>query len=192
MVVAGDDQHAAVGRGAVGMAVLQGIAGAVDARALAVPVGEHALDGALGVGLDLLGAEHRGAAQFFVDRGEEFDLVVGQHALGLPQRLVDHTQRRATVAADEAGGVQATFAVDGALHQRQAHQRLGASEENLAAGGLEVVAQLVVAAQLHGAGAIGRMGHCCCPARCCSGVVLWGIVFPSGRSFLFLFFPVRR
>ena len=54
MIVAGDHQHAAVRRTAVGVAVLQGIAGAIHAGPLAVPDAEDAIDGATGVGLDLL------------------------------------------------------------------------------------------------------------------------------------------
>ena len=47
VVVARHHQHAAVRRRAVRIAVLQRIAGAIDARALAVPEREHAFDGAL-------------------------------------------------------------------------------------------------------------------------------------------------
>ena len=43
MVVAGQHQHAAMGRGAGGVAVLQRIAAAVDPRPLAVPDREHAV-----------------------------------------------------------------------------------------------------------------------------------------------------
>ena len=43
MVVAGEHQHAAVARGAGEVGVLEHVAAAVDARALAVPHGEHAV-----------------------------------------------------------------------------------------------------------------------------------------------------
>ena len=73
MVVAGDDEHAAMRRGAVGVAVLEGVARAVDAGALAVPHGEDALDLGAGVGLDLLRAEHGGGGEVLVDGGQELD-----------------------------------------------------------------------------------------------------------------------
>ena len=71
VVVAGDDEDAAVRRRAVGVAVLERVAGAVDARTLAVPHREHAVGGALGIGLDPLRAEHRGRAELLVDRRQE-------------------------------------------------------------------------------------------------------------------------
>ena len=73
MVVARHHQHAAARGGAVGVAVLQRVAGAVDAGALAVPHGEDAIDLGAGVGLDLLRAEDGGGGEVLVDRGEELD-----------------------------------------------------------------------------------------------------------------------
>ena len=98
MVVAGDDQHAAMRRGTVGVAVLERVAGAIDARALAVPEAEHAIDLAVGVGLDLLRSQHRRRGEVFIDGGEEFDAAVLQQVLGAPQFEVDGPQRRAAIA----------------------------------------------------------------------------------------------
>ena len=73
MVVTGHDKHAAMGRGAVGISVLQCIAGAIDARTLAVPEREHAVGGPLRVGFDALRAEHGRRRQLLVDRRQDVD-----------------------------------------------------------------------------------------------------------------------
>ncbi|MGF6480660.1 hypothetical protein QFZ91_002823 [Paraburkholderia sp. JPY419] len=144
VIVAGDHQHAAVRRRAVRVAMLQRIARAVDARALAVPHREYAIDGTLGIGFDALRAEHGGAAEFFVDRGQKADIARGEQFFRLPQLLIDHAERRAAIAADEAGGVQAAGFVERALHQREAHERLGAGQKDPAARRGEIVGKLVV------------------------------------------------
>ncbi len=144
VVVARDDEHAAMRRRAVRVAVLQRIAGAIDARALAVPHRIHALDRALGIGLDPLRAEYGRAAEFLVDRGQEAHAAGVEQFLRLPQLLVDHAERRAAIAADEAGRVEPLFGVDRALHQQQANQRLRAGQEDPAARRGQVVGQAVV------------------------------------------------
>ena len=71
---------------------------------------------------------------------------------GLPDCLVDHAQRRAAVAADEARACRGRAArVALALHQQQAHQRLRAGEEDGAAAGAQrLSAELVVGARERG------------------------------------------
>ncbi len=161
VVVAGHHQHAAMRGGAIGVAVLERVAGAIDAGALAVPHREHALDGALRVGLDALRAEHRRAAQLLVDGGQEAHAGRVEQLLRLPHLLVDHSQRRAAVAADETGRVDRVRGVALALHQHQAHQRLGAGQEHAAARGGEIVGEAVVG---EGGGAVQRRagGHEAC------------------------------
>ena len=143
VVVAGDHQHAAVRRRAVGVAVLERVAGAVDARALAVPHGEHAVGGSLRVGLDPLRAEHRGRTELLVDRGQELHAGRIEQLLRLPGLLVDHAERRAAIAADEALRLHSGRRVAGRLHQRQADQRLSAGEEDHAVARREVVGEAV-------------------------------------------------
>ena len=144
MVVAGDDEDAAVRRRAVGVAVLERVAGAVDAGALAVPHREDAVGRPLGVGLDSLRAEHRGRGELLVDRGKEAHAGRIELLRRLPRLLVDHAERRAAVAADEALRSDARGGVARALHQRQADQRLRAGQEDDAAVGAEVVGERVV------------------------------------------------
>lgn len=64
------------------------------------------LDRALGIGLDPLRAEYGRAAEFLVDRGQEAHAAGVEQFLRLPQLLVDHAERRAAIAADEAGRVE--------------------------------------------------------------------------------------
>ena len=156
MVVARHHQHAAMRRGAVGVAVLQGVAGAVDAGALAVPHGEDAIDLRAGVGLDLLRAEDGGGGEVLVDGGEELDAGLGEAVLAAPELEVEGAERRAAVAGDEAAGVAAGLAVAAGLVEEDAGQRLGAGEEDPSRGQVVAVGEAIVAeAKLgHGHGAL--------------------------------------
>jgi len=124
VVVAREGDDAAVLGGAGIVGVLQHVARAIDARALAVPHAEHAVVARAGIEMDLLGAPQRGGGEVLVDARLEFDVVVLDEALGLPQRLVEAAQRRAAVARDVARRVEARCQVTLALHHRQAHQGL--------------------------------------------------------------------
>ncbi len=146
VVVAGDDEDAAVRRRAVGIAMLQRVARAVDAGPLAVPHREHAFGGAFRVRLDALRAQHRRRRELLVDRGQELHAGGVEALRGLPRLLVDHAERRAAVAADEALRGEAGRRVESALHQREADQRLRAGEEHGASARAEVVGEGVVGA----------------------------------------------
>ena len=100
-------------------------------------------------------APDRGGGEVLVDAGLELDVVRGEVLLRAPQRLVEAAQRRAAVAGDEAGGVQARAQVALALQQQQPDQRLRAGEEDAAA--LERV--LVVERDLGERGGIDRCVH---------------------------------
>jgi hypothetical protein len=93
MVVAGHHQHAAGRRRAVGIAVVQRIGGAIDARSLAVPQREYAAHRALRIAFHLLAAEHGGGAGLLVDRGQKMDSCRCQLLAGAPQGLVIGAQR---------------------------------------------------------------------------------------------------
>jgi hypothetical protein len=68
---------------------LKHVAGAVDARAFAVPHREHAVEFGVRIQVDLLRAPHGGSGEVFVDARLEHDLVCGEMLLRLPQRLVE-------------------------------------------------------------------------------------------------------
>ena len=106
----------------------QHVAGAVDARPLAVPDGEHAVVLVVAEQAGLLRAPDGGGRQVLVDAGLEVDLVVLQELPRPRQRLVEAAERRAAIAGDEAGGVQPGRLVALPLHHRQPHQRLGAGQ----------------------------------------------------------------
>jgi hypothetical protein len=97
---------------------------------LAVPDAEHAVELLrLRVEVELLRAPHRGRRELFVDPRLEHDVLRGEVRLRLPQRLVVAAERRAAVAADEAGGVEAVHRIALLLQHRQADQRLHAAHE---------------------------------------------------------------
>ena len=98
MIIAGDDQHAAMRRRAISVAVLERIAGAVDARAFAIPEAENALHRPVRIGLDLLRAEDGSGGQVLVDRRQEFDAVLLQEIAGAPEFEVDAAERGAAIA----------------------------------------------------------------------------------------------
>ncbi len=128
MVVAGQQQHAAVGRDAGGVAMFEDITGAIDARPLAVPHGEDAVVAGAGKQVGLLAAPHGGGGQFLVQARLEMDGVLLEVVAGFPEALVQPAQRRAAVAGNEAAGIQASGLVALVLQHRQAGQRLGAGE----------------------------------------------------------------
>jgi len=154
VIVAGHHQHAAVPRAAGGVGVAEHVAAAVHARALAVPHGEHALVVGLRAQIDLLRAPHRGRGEVFVDAGLEHDVARLQVRPGLPQRLVEPAERRATVTGHEARGVEAGGFVTRLLDQQQPDQRLIAGE--IDAPG----AQRIAVVQARAAAARACVGGC--------------------------------
>src|SRR5258708_38472887 len=124
MVVAREEEDSTLGRGAGGIAVLEDVAGAVDARPLAVPHGEDAVVFGAREQADLLRAPDRGGAEILVDAGLEFDVVLLEEALRAPQPLIEAAERRAAITRDEAGGGEPGSHVPGELHHREPHQPL--------------------------------------------------------------------
>ena len=80
VVVAHQREHAAMPRGAGEIGVAERVAGAVDARPLAVPHAEHAIEPAFAAQLRLLRAPERGRGEVLVDAGLEEDVVGGADA----------------------------------------------------------------------------------------------------------------
>ena len=128
VVVAGQHHDAAVPGSAGVVGVLESVAGAIDAGALAVPHAEHAVVARAGIEVDLLRAPQRRGRQVLVGAGLEFDVVLLDEALGLPQRLVEAAERRAAITRYVAGGVEAGGKVALALHHGQSDQSLRAGE----------------------------------------------------------------
>ncbi len=128
MVVAGQRQHAAIARRARRIGMLQGVDGAIDARTLAVPDAENAIDLCAGEKPDLLAAPDRGCGQILVQARNESNIMLSQERFRTPQRVVVHAERRAAIAGDETGRIEAGGAVAFALQHGKTHQRLDARE----------------------------------------------------------------
>src|SRR3546814_20855653 len=79
---------------------------------------------------DLLASPDRRRGEVLVDARLEADLVHLEEPLRLAHREIDPTQRRAAIAGDEAGGIEARRIVALALTHRQANPRLGHGQEN--------------------------------------------------------------
>ena len=140
MVVAGDQQHAAILHRPIGIGMAEGIARAIDPRRLAVPHAEHTIIFGVAMQPGLLATPHGGRGEVFVQARLEDDILGPQKLRGCPQLLIEPAQRRPAIAGDETGGVESGGAVARLLQQGEAHQRLGAGHDDAAgAGGIFIV-----------------------------------------------------
>ena len=163
VVVAREREHATVPARAGRVRVLEDVAAAVDARALAVPHRKDAIDLRAFEHVQLLRAPHRGGRQVLVQPRLEAHVVALQVLARLPRGLVDGAERRAAVAADEAGRIQAGELVALLLQHREAQQCLRAAHVGAAA----VQGPLVVEGDLRqrAADGIGERGVHEAPAK---------------------------
>ena len=145
MVVAHQRQHAAMLGGAGKVGVAEDVAGAVDARPLAVPHGEDAVVPAFATQFRLLRAPDRGGGEILVDPALEEDVVLLQMGRGAEELPVEATERRTAITGDVARRVEAVAAVELLLHQAEPHQRLEPGDENAAVAEVEFVVKLDVA-----------------------------------------------
>ena len=182
MIVARDHQHAAFGRRAIGVPVLERVARPVHARPLAVPHRKHALDRTVGVQRRLLRAKDGGRAQILVHRRQELDPVGRKAFADAPQLLIDPAQRRSAIARHEARRVQPRLPVAPRLIQHDPHQRLGAGQEHAPVLAIVAVRQLIG----RKAGVVTGHGWSPCPRiwlsrqcgplrmKCLFKLALWG------------------
>ena len=124
MVVTEHQQHAALGRRALAVAVFDRVASTVHTGTLAVPQGEYAIDLRLRQQVQLLRTPNRSSRQVFVHARFEANIGGLQPRPFLLHLQVQSAERRATVAAHKARGIQAGGSIALALQQQQAHQRL--------------------------------------------------------------------
>jgi len=129
-VVPGQHQHPSVGGGALEVGVLEHVAAAVHARALAVPHSHHAVVAPQRPEQRLLAAPHRGGGQLLVDAGHPHHVVGFEQGLVALDGEVDGAQRRALVAGDESGRAQPPGGVGAVLVERQPHQRLHPGDQH--------------------------------------------------------------
>ena len=130
MIVAGEDQNAAVLCGAGRVAMLEHVAATVHAGALAVPHRKYAVVFRALKQVDLLRSPDRGRRQILVYARLELDVMLLEEFLRLVQRQIEPAQRRAAVTRDESRGVEPRGQVTLALHHWKAHKRLRAGQEN--------------------------------------------------------------
>ena len=109
----------------------EGVAGAVDARTLAVPDGEHAVEVALvAEDVRLLRAPACRRREVLVDARLEVHVVLLQEFRRGRELLVVAAERGTAIAGDVRTGLLADGSVAALLHQGQAHERLGAGEKD--------------------------------------------------------------
>ena len=126
VVVAGERDRPALGRGAGEVGVAQGVARAIDARPLAVPYAEHAIDGRARKAVEILRAPDRRRGEVLVEARAEDDVVALQQRPRAPEFDVVAPERRAAIAGNISAGVEALVGVAQALLDRQADERLHA------------------------------------------------------------------
>src|SRR6185436_12733031 len=113
--------------------MLEHVAAAIHAGALAVPHREHAVVLGAREEIHLLRAPDRGRGEVLVYPGLELDVMALEVLLRSPEGLVEPAERRAAVAGDEAGRVEPGALVAQALQHHEADQRLGAGQKDPAA-----------------------------------------------------------
>src|SRR6056297_3142675 len=131
MVVARERQHAAMLQGPGGVGMLEGIAGTVDARSLAIPDAEDAVVLGVPVKPGLLRAPNGSRRQILVHVGTEKHLMLFQVLGGAAELLIVAAKGRAAVASDEACRVETCRLIPPMLLHRQAHERLGSGHEHV-------------------------------------------------------------
>ena len=84
----------------------------------------------VGIGLDLLRAQHGRCGEVLVDGGQELDPVRLDLLLHAPELEVDAAERRAAIAGDEARRVEAGGLIPLGLIEHDADDGLGAGQED--------------------------------------------------------------
>ena len=130
MVIPRHRQHAALGEHAREIGVFEGIAGAIDAGGLAVPHTEHAIVESAGEQIGLLAAPDGGGGEVFVEALFEHHLGGLQVFGGARGLLVEAPQRRAPIAADEAGCMQPSRLIQPVLVHQHTQKRLDPGDEH--------------------------------------------------------------
>src|SRR5437773_9552979 len=128
-VVAAEGEDAAVARDAGVVGVLEDVARAVDAGALAVPHAEYAV--VLGPREEAgeLAAVDRGRAEVFVEPGDEDNVVLAQEVRIALQSQVETAEGRAAVSGNQRRRIEPAAAVGAVLVEGQPDERLDAGEE---------------------------------------------------------------
>src|ERR1700684_3147523 len=128
----------------------EGVAGAIDARAFAVPHGEDAVVLALAAQFGLLRAPDRGGGKILVDAALKADIAFLQKRCSAEELTIEAGEWRPAITAHIARRVETVAPVDFLLHQAQPHQRLETGDKNLAVAEIVFVVELDVAKRHRG------------------------------------------
>ena len=112
--------------------MLEHVARAIDARRLAVPDAEHAIELCARKDMCLLRAPYRRRAEVLVQALPQLHVVRVHQLAGGADLLVVAAQRRAAITRNEPRRIQAQFAVQLLAVERQPHKRLDARHEGAA------------------------------------------------------------
>src|SRR4051812_32935278 len=115
------------------------VAGAVDARALAVPQAEHAIELAFAAQFRLLRAPKRRGGEVLVDAALKLDVGGFEMPPRAYELLVEPAGRRPAIAGDEPRRIEPRAPVQFLLHEAQPDQRLVAGREDAAFAQVEFV-----------------------------------------------------
>src|SRR6516162_982534 len=99
----------------------ENVAGAIDARTLAVPHGENAVVLSLAAQLGLLGTPDRGGSQVLVNAALKAHIAFLEKAFSAQKLAIEIAERRAAVAGHEARSIEAVAPVELLLHQAEPH-----------------------------------------------------------------------
>src|SRR5580698_2644168 len=111
VVIAHQGQYGTVLCGAGQIGVAEDVAGAIDARALAVPHAEYAIELAFAAQFSLLRAPDRGRGQVLVDTALKTDIALLQERTGPLKLAVQTAKRRTAIAGDKTRGIEAVAAI---------------------------------------------------------------------------------
>src|SRR6266849_6283889 len=107
MVVAHQSNDAAMARGAGEVGMAECVSRTVNARPLAVPHAEHAIEPALPAQFRLLRARQRGRGEILVGGRMELDIVFREYGAGAHELLVECPERRTSITRHVAGSAEA-------------------------------------------------------------------------------------
>ena len=131
VIVAHQSDDAPVLGGAGKIGVTEDVAGPIDARTFAVPHAEDAIEFAFAAQFGLLSSPERGGGKFLVDAGLELHVGRSERLSRAHELLVKAAKRRAPIAGDITGRVQAGAAIALLLHEAGADQCLIAGHEDV-------------------------------------------------------------
>ena len=124
MIVAIENDDAAMLVRADVVAVFERIAGTIHTGTLAVPRSEHPVIEWIGHCVDLLCAPHSRGSHVFVYSGDKRDIRRRQALLDRPESIVYIAERRAAISRDVARRAQPSLLIEGFLREQDTGDRL--------------------------------------------------------------------